>query len=100
MINNTEFLDFIKPVCLDAGQILNKSFGKIQYIKDKSNAIDLCTNADIESEKFITDSIKKITPNKTKLTFGGARGRMAATATTTAEEFPATSSPPSHRTQG
>jgi len=50
-------LDFITPICLEAGKILNKNFGQIQYIKDKSNAIDLCTNADIESEKFITESI-------------------------------------------
>ena len=57
------FFDFIKPICIEAGNILNNNFGKIQYIKDKSNAIDLCTNADIESEKFITESILKKFPN-------------------------------------
>ena len=63
MSNSRHFFDFIKPICIEAGKILNKNFGKIQYIKDKSNAIDLCTNADIESEKFITDSIKKEFPD-------------------------------------
>ena len=63
MLPLAQLLDFIQPISLQAGQILNKNFGKIQYIKDKSNAIDLCTNADIESEKFITESIVKKYPN-------------------------------------
>ena len=65
LISTSVFFHFIKPVCIEAGQILNKSFGKIEYIKDKSSAIDLCTNADIESEKFITQSILKKYPHHT-----------------------------------
>ena len=63
MSSSRHFFDFIKPICLEAGEVLNNNFGKIQYIKDKSSAIDLCTNADIESEKFITESIIKQFPN-------------------------------------
>ena len=62
MNSSSELLNFIRPICLEAGKILNKSFGEIQYIKDKSTAIDLCTNADIESERFITKSILKKYP--------------------------------------
>ena len=62
MISASELLDFITPICLEAGQILNKNFGEIQYIKDKSSAIDLCTNADIESEEFIIKKIQEKFP--------------------------------------
>ena len=63
MLSTSKVLDFITPISVQAGRILNKSFGKIQYIKDKSTAIDLCTNADIESERFIVDSILKEFPS-------------------------------------
>ena len=63
MLSTSKVLDFITPISVQAGRILNKSFGKIQYIKDKSTAIDLCTNADIESERFIVDSILKKFPS-------------------------------------
>ena len=63
MISTAELLEFTKSISIRAGEILNNNFGKIQYIKDKSSAIDLCTNADIESEKFITESILKEFPN-------------------------------------
>ena len=39
MIKNTELLDFIRPISIEAGQILNKNFGKIQYIKEKEKFI-------------------------------------------------------------
>ena len=63
MISTAELLEFTKSISIRAGEILNNNFGKIQYIKDKPSAIDLCTNADIESEKFITESILKEFPN-------------------------------------
>ena len=63
MISTAELLEFTKSISIRAGEILNTNFGKIHYIKDKSSAIDLCTNADIESEKFITESILKEFPN-------------------------------------
>ena len=63
MITNAELIEFTKSISIKAGEILNNSFGKIHDIKDKSSAIDLCTNADIESEKFITESILKKFPD-------------------------------------
>ena len=63
MISSTELLEFTKSISIRAGEILNANFGKIHYTKDKSSAIDLCTNADIESEKLITESILKEYPN-------------------------------------
>jgi len=63
LITNAELIEFTKSISIKAGEILNNSFGKIHDIKDKSSAIDLCTNADIESEKFITESILKKFPD-------------------------------------
>ena len=53
MIPIDDIYTFSKKVSLDAGAVLNKNFGKLKIINDKSSAIDLCTNADIESEKVL-----------------------------------------------
>ena len=63
MKTESEILDFTSKVAINAGEILNKNFGKLHYIKDKSSAIDLCTNADIESEEYIIKEIKENFPN-------------------------------------
>ena len=59
----SEILDFTSKAAINAGKILNKNFGKLQNIKDKSSAIDLCTNADIESEEYLIKKIKENFPN-------------------------------------
>ena len=59
----SEILDFTSKVAINAGEILNKNFGKLHYIKDKSRDIDICTNADIDSEEYIIKEIKQNFPN-------------------------------------
>ena len=59
----SEHLNFTKEIAFDAGKILSKHFGNISSINKKSTSIDLVTNADIESEASIIDSIQKKFPN-------------------------------------
>ena len=59
----SEHLNFTKEIAFDAGKILSKHFGNISSINKKSTSIDLVTNADIESEALIVDSIQKKFPN-------------------------------------
>ena len=59
----SEHLNFTKEIAFDAGKILSKHFGNISSINKKSTSIDLVTNADIESEALIIDSIQKKFPN-------------------------------------
>ena len=59
----SEHLNFTKEIAFDAGKILSKHFGNISSINKKSTSIDLVTNADIESETLIVDSIQKKFPN-------------------------------------
>tara|TARA_B100000945_G_scaffold83742_1_gene64764 strand:- start:143 stop:943 length:801 start_codon:yes stop_codon:yes gene_type:complete len=59
----SEHLNFTKEIAFDAGKILSKHFGNISSINKKSTSIDLVTNADIESEALIVNSIQKKFPN-------------------------------------
>ena len=59
----SEHLNFTKELAFDSGKILSKHFGNISSINKKSTSIDLVTNADIESERLIIDSIQKKFPN-------------------------------------
>ncbi len=59
----SEYLNFTKELAFDSGKILSKHFGNISSINKKSTSIDLVTNADIESEALIIDSIQKKFPN-------------------------------------
>ena len=62
MTDLKKILQFSEELCLSAGEILNRNFGKIKEVKNKSTAIDLCTNADIESEEFIIKKIQETFP--------------------------------------
>ena len=63
MQNLSQHLNFTKEIAFDAGKILSKHFGNISSINRKSTSIDLVTNADLESETLIVDSIQKKFPN-------------------------------------
>ncbi len=56
-------LNFSIETVKQAGQILKKHFGKELKKKIKSHQNDFVTEADIESENFIVDQIKKYYPN-------------------------------------
>ena len=58
----SEHLNFTKEIAFDAGKILSKHFSNISSINKKSTSIDLVTNADIESETLIVNSIQKKFP--------------------------------------
>ena len=58
----SHFLEFSIKISKEAGQIHMKYFGNISSIKNKSTNIDLVTKADIESEKYIINKIKKKFP--------------------------------------
>jgi len=60
--NSSEFLDFAIKVAKKAGQIQMSYFGKISSLDKKSTNIDLLTNADTESEKFIIRKIQETFP--------------------------------------
>ena len=62
MKNKSEFLSFALDLAKKAGEIHLSFFGNISSLKKKSTSIDLLTNADIESEKFIISEIKKNYP--------------------------------------
>ena len=62
MKNKSEFLSFALDLAKKAGEIQLSFFGNISSLKKKSTSIDLLTNADIESEKFIISEIKKNYP--------------------------------------
>jgi len=60
--NQSEFLSFAIDLAKKAGEIQLSYFGNISSIEAKTSNIDLVTNADIESEKFIISEIKKSYP--------------------------------------
>ena len=62
MAIHSEYLTFALDTAIEAGNILNSFFGKISSIKTKSNDIDLLTQADLESEKYIINKIQKYFP--------------------------------------
>ena len=62
MNNPSEFLEFAIHTAKAAGLIQMKYFGNISSIEKKSTNIDLLTNADKESEKFIINEIQKKYP--------------------------------------
>ena len=68
MQDYTDYLSFSKKLALEAGNILIKYFGKPNSISHKSSLIDLVTNADIESEALIINSIKLKYPTHTIIT--------------------------------
>jgi myo-inositol-1(or 4)-monophosphatase len=53
---------FITRLSKQAGNILMKYFGKVKYVKEKSNE-SYFTNADIESEKYIISEIERKFPD-------------------------------------
>ena len=63
MTAHSEFLKFAINIAKDAGDIQLPYFGNISKISKKSNAIDLLTNVDIESEEYIISKIKKRYPD-------------------------------------
>tara|TARA_B100001287_G_scaffold44070_1_gene33199 strand:- start:3677 stop:4480 length:804 start_codon:yes stop_codon:yes gene_type:complete len=60
-----EYLDFTKELSFNSGKLLSKYFGNLNSINRKTSTIDLVTNADLESEKLIIESINKKFPNHT-----------------------------------
>lgn len=58
MTNFTEFLHFAIDTAKAAGKIQMSYFGNISSLEKKSNNIDLLTNADTESEKYIISKIR------------------------------------------
>tara|TARA_B100000700_G_scaffold174429_1_gene192606 strand:- start:421 stop:1224 length:804 start_codon:yes stop_codon:yes gene_type:complete len=64
----SEHLNFSKEISFESGKILSKYFGNINSINQKSTSIDLVTNADLESEKLIINSIQTKFPNHTIVT--------------------------------
>ena len=60
-----EYLDFTKELSFNSGKLLSKYFGNLNSINKKTSPIDLVTNADLESEKLIIESINKKFPNHT-----------------------------------
>ncbi len=59
----SQYLEFAIDIAKKAGEIQLSYFGKISSLQTKSSNIDLVTNADIESEKFILDQINIKFPN-------------------------------------
>ena len=57
MIRTSEYTNFAINVAKKAGSIQMTYFGRINKIKKKSNNIDLLTEADTQSEKFIVKCI-------------------------------------------
>ena len=58
MTNISDFLHFAIKTAKAAGEIQMSYFGNISSLEKKSNNIDLLTNADTESEKYIISEIK------------------------------------------
>ena len=58
MTNISDFLHFAIETAKTAGEIQMSYFGNISSLEKKSNNIDLLTNADTESEKYIISKIK------------------------------------------
>ena len=54
--------DIIK-IAKEAGEIIREGFGKTREIEFKTNETNLVTEIDKESEKLITDFIKKVYPS-------------------------------------
>ena len=63
MTTNSEYLDFALDTAIEAGNILNNFFGNISSAKTKSTDIDLLTEADLASEKYIINKINTYFPN-------------------------------------
>lgn len=63
MTDFTEFLHFAIDTAKAAGKIQMPYFGNISSVEKKSNNIDLLTNADTESEKYIISKIKSNFPS-------------------------------------
>jgi len=61
--NPSDFLEFAIKIAKEAGHIQMSYFGNISSLEKKSTNIDLVTNADIESEKYIINQIRTTYPN-------------------------------------
>ena len=62
MIQTSELLSFALKIAKEAGEIQMSYFGNISSLEKKSTNIDLVTNADIESEKYLINAIQKEFP--------------------------------------
>ena len=62
MKNTSSFLQFALHIAREAGRIQMSYFGNISEVEKKSTNIDLLTKADLESEKYIIDHIRKEFP--------------------------------------
>ena len=62
MKNPSEYLKFAINIAKKAGEIQMSYFGNISSLEKKSTSIDLLTNADIESEKYIINQIQTTYP--------------------------------------
>ena len=72
-----KLLTFTRKLALDAGAILKNRFNRRHEVRFKGR-IDPVTEADVKSEKFITDKITKHFPGHEILTEeGGAAGRKS-----------------------
>jgi len=62
LIQTSELLSFAVKIAKEAGEIQMSYFGNICSLEKKSTNIDLVTNADIESEKYLINAIQKEFP--------------------------------------
>lgn len=58
-----DFIDLIKTACLKAGAYLEKRIHTAKIVGYKKGKVDIVTNADLESQKLITDLISQKFPN-------------------------------------
>lgn len=61
--DRVSFLEFAKDLALEAGTVLEKYWGKLSSIEEKSASWDLVTEADRESEQVILRQIKTQFPD-------------------------------------
>jgi len=54
---------FIKKVAIEAGKIIEKKFGRSKIRNHKSHSFDFVIKADIESNDYIVQQIKKKFPD-------------------------------------
>ncbi len=55
---------FIKEIILKAGGVLMEHFGKVEVLKSKNDdTVAIVTEADLASDKTITDAIRKTYPD-------------------------------------
>ncbi len=66
--SNSEYIDFAIKLAKKAGKIQMSYFGKLKSIQSKSTNIDLLSNADIESERYIVSEIKNKYPTHSIIT--------------------------------